>query len=366
MSFFKQNKLFFTVIIVFVSLFLCLQIVSCNLSEDIEAKTSLIKKETQKSKLLQEDLLNYQGLIEDSKSAIADLLLLSEMEKEQHRFWANILDENQNIFTSWKKKSTESINADITRLYTQLREICKENNIYFEEENIQNIVPFGVDNQDTKNKYGFGLSSYDGFWPSFSNEEARLLGIQSKVVAKMIEFLSESSTTEHAITLIQILRESVGEEDSQHIAGDLLTITNLENKLVRFDEELKSFVFLIKFKCHTSHARSFINQLRPPFLLRDFMVSRSSDGNNYNSSNQNLVNPFGNEQMETEQPLPIVQNVESEFSLLVEYIYEVNRDLETFLFRSMKNENVNKNILGKFLEASGNSKLTSKINKKFE
>ena len=96
------------------------------------------------------------------------------------------------------------------------------------------------------------------------------------------------------------------------------------------------------------------------------MVSRSSDGNNYNSSNQNLVNPFGNEQMETEQPLPIVQNVESEFSLLVEYIYEVNRDLETFLFRSMKNENVNKNILGKFLEASGNSKLTSKINKKFE
>jgi len=32
----------------------------------------------------------------------------------------------------------------------------------------------------------------------------------------------------------------------------------------------------------------------------------------------------------------------------------------------MKNENVNKNILGKFLEASGNSKLTSKINKKFE
>jgi hypothetical protein len=366
MSFFKQNKLFFTVIIVCMFLFFGLQLVSCNLSEEIDKKTSLITKENQNSKLLQEDLLNYQGLIEDLRSANADLLLLSELEKEQHRFWENILDENQNIFTSWKKKSPESINADITRLYTQLREICKEKNIYFEEENIQNIVPFGLDNQETETKYGFGLSSYDGFWPSFSNEEARMLGIQSKVVAKMIEYLSESSTPEHAITLIQILRESVGEEDSQHIAGDLLTITNLENKLVRFEEGINSFVFLIKFRCHTSHARSFINQLRPPFLLRDFMVSRSNDGNNFNVSNQTSVSPFDNEQMESEQPLPIVQNVESEFSLLIEYVYEVNRDIETFLIHSMKNENVNKNILGKFLEASGNSKLITKINKKFE
>ena len=72
--------------------------------------------------------------------------------------------------------------------------------------------PVTVDN----GKYGFGLSSYDGFWPSFSKQEAKLLGVQGKIIALMIEYLANSSNEKYSITLVQIQRESVGSEDSNN------------------------------------------------------------------------------------------------------------------------------------------------------
>ena len=61
--------------------------------------------------------------------------------------------------------------------------------------------------------------------------------------------------------------------------------------------------------------------------------------------------------------LPIVQNVESVFTLLIEYVYFVERDFESFIVTSLKNENINEETLTKFLESSGNSQLRSKLNK---
>ena len=66
----------------------------------------------------------------------------------------------------------------------------------------------------------FGLSSYDGFWPSFSKQEAKLLGAQSKIISMMIEYLANSSDEKYGITLVQIQRESAGSEDSNHIGDD--------------------------------------------------------------------------------------------------------------------------------------------------
>ena len=163
-----------------------------------------------------------------------------------------------------------------------------------------------------------------------------MLGIQSKIIASIVEFLAESSDSKHKITLMQILRESVGKEDSQHIASDILPAMQTRNKLIRFNEGIKSFAFLIKFKSHTSNARSFINKLRPPFLLRDLRVNRS-DNALVSTPRQAEPNPFTNEVQANQQPLPIVQNVESVFTLLVEYIYEVDRDFETFITDYLEN-----------------------------
>jgi hypothetical protein len=363
MKFFKQNKFFISINLVFFVIFVCLQIVSCNSSDNLESIISAINKEAKLVQVYEEELLHYDGLLEDSDSAMKDLNDLAEIEKDQHRFWNGILDQNQNIFSTWKNKSPESINADLTRLYSQLRETCKNNNIDLEEDESTNLNPFG-ENNENENKYGFGFSSYDGFWPSFSKDEAKLLGIQSKIVGILVEYLSESASTEHKITLIQILRESVGREDSQHIATDKLIYSNLPQKLVRFTPGIQSFAFLIKFKCHTSHARSFINQLRPPFLLRDLIVSRSLDGI-MQGNNPISPSPFSVNSNEDNRktPLPIVQNVESTFTLLVEYIYEVDRDFESFISQALQNERKDKGseeVLKNFLEISGNSKI--KIN----
>ena len=362
MIFLKQNKFFFSAFLFTLVVFSCLQFVSCNSGENLEAMKSSINSELRKRGALQEELLLYEGLAEESKTAIDDMLNLANTEKEQHRFWSNILNSSQNIFSSWKKKSPEAINADLTRLYSHLRSVCKRSNIHFEQEERNNVNLFGSNNQNDGKKYGFGLSSYDGFWPSFSKDEAKMLGIQSKIIASLIEFLSESSNSEHKINLIKISRESAGSEDSQHIAGDILAIPNLSNKLVRFTGGIKTFAFLIKFKSHTSHARSFINQLRPPFLLRDLKVNRS-EVTTLLPSTQSVPDPFSSDNKTTEMSLPIVQNVESVFTLLIEYVYFVERDFESFIVTSLKNENINEETLTKFLESSGNSQLRSKLNK---
>ena len=67
-----------------------------------------------------------------------------------------------------------------------------------------------------------------------------------------------------------------------------------------------------------------------------------------------------------DKPLPIVQNVESTFTFLLEYPYEVNRDLESYLTNLLEDEDVDSETLSKFLEESGNSKLNSKLSNLFE
>ncbi len=349
-------------VILCVLVFASLQLVSCNSEENLESILSSISSESSKINVLKGDLLLYEGLAEESKAAIEDLQALAKIEKEQHRFWNTILNSSQNIYSEWKTKSPESINADITRLYSNLNDTCKNNNVYFEQNENIAVNIFGNTKETVEKKYGFGLSSYDGFWPSFSKEEAQLLGIQSKIIASLVEFLAESSDSKHKITLIGLFRESVGKEDSQHIASDILPALKTKNKLIRFNDGIKSFAFLIKFKSHTSHARSFINQLRPPFLLRDLIISRSE---NASTATTGITEPnrFTNEAQIKQQPLPIVQNVDSVFTLLIEYVYEVDRDFETFITGFLEKEKINEETISKILELSGNSKLGSKINK---
>ena len=138
----------------------------------------------------------------------------------------------------------------------------------------------------------------------------------------------------------------------------------MPTKLVRFGNEIKSFAFLIKFRCHTSHARSFINQLRPLFLLRDLIVSRSVVGIQPGES-PTISSPFGNgiNNNNFKTPLPIVKNVNSTFTLLIEYIYQVDRDFESSFSKSFINEKLDRGgeeVLNKLLDLYGNNKIKIK------
>ena len=333
---------------------------SCDLSENVDKLQLSTNKELKLINSVNDELVKYKGLQSEFDYSIKDVEKLAKVEKEQNRFWNNLLNSNSNIFSTWKDKSSESINADLTKLYSQLRESCSKNNIVFNKTINNNFNSFDSQPVNVEKKYGFGLSSYDGFWPSFSPIEARLLGIQSKIITEIIQFLATSSNDDHKITLLEIFREPVGEVDAQHIENDQLIVPNLERKVVRFKGGIESFVFLIKFKSHTSHARSFINQLRPPFLVRDLVVSRVSNDNAL-TPNQSRNSPFRDSSVKVGVQLPIVQNVESQFTILIEYITKINRDIKPISDISYQNLQSNYQVLKTFLELSGNNQHIKKF-----
>ena len=89
-----------------------------------------------------------------------------------------------------------------------------------------------------------------------------------------------------------------------------------------------------------------------------------SEESTFSNSGQSAPNPFSAEKEVREQSLPIVQNVESTFTLLVEYVYQIDRDFELFMANALKGGKVDKETLTNFLESSGNSQTRSKIEKK--
>ena len=257
------------------TLFAALQFVSCNSSSNIDIIVSEIEKKERLINELTNEISIYNGLSEDFQKAKDNLIDLAELEKSQQRFWSNIVVNTENIYSNWSRKFSR-YQCRHNRLFTTLRNLCSSNNISVESDSQNNINSFTLVPKEKTKKYGFGLSSYDGFWPSFSQEESMLLGIQSKIISSIVQFLSQSGNSEQRITLVHILRESVGDEDKQHIGMDLLKLPDLNSQLIRFNGGIRSFAFEIKFKGHTSHARSFINQLRPPFILRDLIINRVS------------------------------------------------------------------------------------------
>lgn len=366
MNFLKANKTFSILIILFICIFSILQFISCSATGDIETALNLISKESSSIINLEEELLLYDGLENEVIESKNDLIQLSKIEKTQSRFWQSIINPDENIFLNFNDKSSESINADLTRLYSSLRDLCSSNNIIFKQATLSNsITNFGDPTTVDEEKYGFGLSSYDGFWPSFSKQEAKLLGVQSKIIATMVEYLANSSDEKYAITLVQIQRESAGSVDSNHIGDDELSSQNYESNLIRYEDKIGSFAFTVSFQSHTSHARSFINQLRTPFLVRDIKVNRSTISNESILA-PGFASPFGEEEQKKSLQLPIVKDVKSTFTLLIEYIYEIDRDFENFILENIKSFDIDEDVLKLFLEETGNSKLLSKIQKNFK
>ena len=83
MKFLKQHKLFTGILFLCFVTFTCLQIASCNSSDNLESIISAINKEARLVQSYKEDSLHYEGLSEDSESAMQDLRALAEIEKDQ-------------------------------------------------------------------------------------------------------------------------------------------------------------------------------------------------------------------------------------------------------------------------------------------
>ena len=68
------------------------------------------------------------------------------------------------------------------------------------------------------------FSAYDGFWPSFSKEEAKSIGVQAKIIKELVEFITQSAGESKGLSIIEILRESAGTVDQSHIEDDQFVV----------------------------------------------------------------------------------------------------------------------------------------------
>lgn len=361
MNFIRQNKGFILVVVTSLVVFGVLAFLNSSTKSEIEEVSSNINRANQNLASIKEETSLYASLDLDFQVALGDLDNLAEIEKDQKVFWKNLLNQRENHFLEWKKRSPEAINAEITKLFTNLRNQCKNAQLFLPAAENAVDSTFSNESEGISETYGFGLSAYDGFWPNFDEEESKKLDIQGKIIKELVGFLCNSTDDTYPLSLLEIKREAVGPTDKKHIGADRIILDGKTNFLLRSKLDLNSIVLELKFRSHTSHARSFINQLRPPFLVRNFKVERLLDDTEFTSfQDGGGIEAFGDQggdESSAKKLLPIVTDVKSDFTILIEYLTSSREGLSVLHQKESFWENANMETYVKFLTDSGNSAL---------
>jgi hypothetical protein len=358
MNHIKNNITFSAAIFIVIAIFITLLLYSFNYSDETERLIISIKQSQNEIDGHSNKILPFLGLEYDLAAAREDQDRLALIERDQNRLWKKVLSPDSNIAINWDPKDTDSINSILSRQYTQLRELCRKNNIILPGSQSSNPGnPFPLTNNPPRAEFGFGFKAYDGNWPTFTAEEAQRLGMQMEIIRQIVEFLSKSSTDGHSLRLISILREPVGPMDDKNIGDDKLSLAECKSKLLKPHRIVDSMCFKITFVGITSHARTFMNQLTEPYLLRDFEADRDTT-NNTSVSYPGIpdgISPDPGQKDSSE--LPIVQDVRSKYSFLIEYVTDVDRDHDKFFKSMMNDESADIEVMKEFLEKSGHSKM---------
>jgi len=314
----KKHKLFVISNILLILSFIFL------LAAHFYIKSNLVNLRKENIAIVREiDDINKQLFLENSlgddlKVAHSDNGILASQFRAYANFWEDFLAPSTNYFGDSSANSASSVSAYLTRLFTSLKIRCTTNSIKLQSLNEGNL-PSSVVGDD---KFGFGFSSYDGFWPSFDKKEANLLEKQAKVVNEVVDALASSTPPDRSITLHFIKREAVGTTDSKHIEKDMVSPIP-SAFLIRNLASVKSYRFQVSFTGRTENARSFINQLRPPFSVRRLQAFRSAE---YTNSQSEVITPFNapNDMVSNETDiLPIIRDIKTRFEIDLEYIYHV-------------------------------------------
>ena len=358
MNFVKNNMAFLILSGVFGLLFLTLLIFSFFLSGSKDDAQSAIDEIRTDITNLHNQKLPYAGLEHDLKLAAADLDELASIERAQNRLWNSVLSPETNIAINWKPKSEEVITSTLIRQFTRLRNLCREKNVALPgNRDTGSSSPFGEQPEEDANDFGFGMTAYDGNWPNFSNKEAQLLGIQIEIIKELVGYVCETVTDEHPAELVHLTRESVGRTDELNIGPDRVDLSAVKTVLLKSHVEVESQCFEVCFIGHTSHARTFLNSLRPPYFLRNLIVERESTPNTFAATPSFGPDFSGGNPAAGESEVPVVENVRSKFTFLIEYVTSVNRNPDEFFRTAVRKDNFDDELLGEFLLKAGHEKL---------
>ena len=358
MKFVRNNLVFILFSGVFGLLFLTLFGLSWFLSgsgEETKAKIDEIRTEIEN---LHYEKLPYVSLEHDLKLATADLDKLASDERAQNRLWKTVLAPETNIAINWKPKSEEVINSTLIRQFARLTKLCSDKNVALPGSRDQGSAsPFGEPPAEGTNDFGFGMTAYNGNWPNFSNEEAQKLGIQIEIIKELVGYICETVTDEHSAELVHLTRESVGRTDDSNIGPDQIDLSDYNSVLLKSNIDVESLCFEVCFIGHTSHARTFLNSLRPPYFIRNLIVERESASNAFAAA-PSFDPVFPGEGSDTDETeVPVVQNVRSKFTFLIEYVTSVNRNPDEFFRSAVRIDNYDEELLGEFLLKAGHENL---------
>jgi hypothetical protein len=338
-SFFKTNIRFMVVGVLAVVGFLSLQLISCSQTSELDELLSKIKtlgrdlsRETQERAGFEWIDVNLDLSREDNGN------LLSMRSRELIK-WRDILGREE-LFVEVESKASDDVNAEISRFLDIYRQKAGEHQVKTkgmasnkDDESEGFLPPSSPDLFSGEEREGFGFAGYDGSWPSISDQEARELLKQKLILEKLLITLFKAKPEGEPMELLSVHREAVGGVDRQHISHEILDIDSHVMILAKREGKIETYAFKVDFLARTGALRTFLNSLQYPFLIRDISVTRAGNSPSgfMSTNNSGTSFPFGSTPENSKgisKHLPIIEDVGSRFSILVEYVLAVYPDLD--------------------------------------
>ncbi len=323
----RGNLYLITFAILAGGVFASLLMLSCNRKEDLDEVIGDIESLDRDLAKGIDDGAGFEWIEANLDLAREDNKNLLDKRARELKKWREILGRDD-VFAGVEKKASDDVNAEISRFLDLYRKEASEYSVKIKgalkvsTDESKGLFP-GEEISSGEDREGFGFAGYDGSWPSISDKEARELLKQKLILEKLLRTLFKAKQNGEPMELLGIRREPVGDVDRLRIADEALNMDSLANVLAKREGSIETYAFEVNFLARTSALRTFLNSLQYPFLVRDISVRRLE--------NSSSGIPFGfNPENNAAKPksLPIIMDVGSRFSILVEYVLAVHADLD--------------------------------------
>jgi hypothetical protein len=336
-SFLRGNLYLITFAVLAGGVFASLLMLSCNQTEDLDEVIGDIETLDRDLAKGIDDGAGFEWIEANLDLAREDNKNLLDKRARELKKWREILGRGD-MFAGVEKKASDDVNAEISRFLDLYRKEAGEYRVKIKGAlKTSTDEPKGLfpteDISSGEDREGFGFAGYDGSWPSISDKEARELLKQKLISEKLLLTLFKAKQNGEPMELLGIRREPVGDVDRQRIADEALNVGSLANVLAKREGSLETYAFEVNFLARTSVLRTFLNSLQYPFLVRDISVRRlENSSSGFSATNNSGSNsPFGPNSDNiavNSKSLPIIKDVGSRFSILVEYVLVVHADLD--------------------------------------
>mgnify|MGYP001165680136 CR=1 FL=1 len=85
---------------------------------------------------------------------------LAQRQKRTKQYFNSLVNVDNNLFVNPRSNTSTSVNAKITRLFSQLSNVCEQNNISVQSNSVSSNSFLSSESDSTEKEFGFGLLDY--------------------------------------------------------------------------------------------------------------------------------------------------------------------------------------------------------------